>query len=198
MGRTMYDMARESIGYGTEYEIKGFIDDNTHALDSFPNYPPIIGTIEECKPGDDDVFVCAIGAETRRQCVETIIARGGKFLTMIHCTARILTNTQIGDGAVIGAFTTIGNDVTIGNHTLIQSYTVIGHDCNIGNFNRIDTHVTIAGGAKTEEDVCIYTSAVLNNGVVCEQGSKIAALSFVIRKVKKGTIVSGNPAREIA
>ena len=28
MGRTMYDMARESIGYGREFLIKGFIDDN--------------------------------------------------------------------------------------------------------------------------------------------------------------------------
>ena len=35
MGRTMYDMARESIGYGTQYDIRGFIDDNTSALNNF-------------------------------------------------------------------------------------------------------------------------------------------------------------------
>ena len=38
MGRTMYDMARESVGYGIEYDIRGFIDDNTFALDNFENY----------------------------------------------------------------------------------------------------------------------------------------------------------------
>ena len=41
MGRVMYDMARESIGYQTEYDIKGYIDDNIHSLDTFTGYPPI-------------------------------------------------------------------------------------------------------------------------------------------------------------
>jgi prephenate dehydrogenase len=40
MGRVMYDMARESIGYQTQYTIKGYIDDNIHSLDSFNNFPP--------------------------------------------------------------------------------------------------------------------------------------------------------------
>ena len=34
MGRVMYDMARESHGYGDIFEIKGFIDDNINALDN--------------------------------------------------------------------------------------------------------------------------------------------------------------------
>ena len=46
MGRTMYDMARESIGYGSQYDIRGFIDDNVSALDNFANYPPLIAPIQ--------------------------------------------------------------------------------------------------------------------------------------------------------
>lgn len=42
MGRTLYDMSRESIGYGDGYVIKGFIDDNLHALNGFANYPAIL------------------------------------------------------------------------------------------------------------------------------------------------------------
>lgn len=45
MGRTMFDMARESCGYETEFVIKGFIDDNITALNDFMNYPPIIGIV---------------------------------------------------------------------------------------------------------------------------------------------------------
>ena len=107
MGRTFYDMARESIGYGTEYDIKGFIDDNTAVLDGFDNYPPMLGTISGHLPAEDEVFVCSIGGSARRKCMEEIIARGGRFLTMIHRTARLGTNTEIGEGTVIGAFTTI-------------------------------------------------------------------------------------------
>ena len=35
MGRTMYDLSRESLGYNTEFIIKGFIDDDLSALSSF-------------------------------------------------------------------------------------------------------------------------------------------------------------------
>lgn len=61
MGRTMYDLARESLGYNMEFIIKGFIDDDLFALDSFRGYPPILGTISEYQPLEDDVFVCSIG-----------------------------------------------------------------------------------------------------------------------------------------
>ena len=58
MGRTMYDMARESVGFGIEYDILGFIDDNTSALDNFANYPPLIATIQGYQPNANEVFIC--------------------------------------------------------------------------------------------------------------------------------------------
>jgi hypothetical protein len=75
MGRTMYDMARESKGYGTEYDIRGFIDDNMSALDNFENYPPIIAPISGYIPNLEDIFVCSIGGLSRRKCMEEIIAK---------------------------------------------------------------------------------------------------------------------------
>ena len=57
MGRTVYSMAKECIGYGETFDIKGFIDDNLHALDGFENYPSILGTIKEHQPQDGEVFV---------------------------------------------------------------------------------------------------------------------------------------------
>lgn len=197
MGRTFYDMARESVGYGVEYVIKGFIDDNTAALDGFENYPPMLGTISDYQPKADEVFVCSIGGGSRRKCMEEIIAKGGSFLTMIHKTARLGTNVVVGDGTVVGAFTTIGADAKVGKYNLIQSYTVIGHDSRIGNWNRIDTHVTLVGGTIVENEADIHTSAMISHNVVVESNSRVAACSFVIRRVKSGTTVMGNPAKKL-
>lgn len=197
MGRTLYDMARESVGFGTEYEIKGFIDDNTAALDGFENYPPMLGTISGYQPKEDEVFVCSIGGGSRRKCMEEIIARGGSFLTMIHKTARIGTNVEIGEGTIVGAFTSIGADAKVGRYNLIQSYTVVGHDSRIGDWNRIDTHVTLVGGTIVEDEADIHTSAMINHKVVVESNSRVAACSFVIRRVKSGTTVMGNPAKKL-
>jgi sugar O-acyltransferase (sialic acid O-acetyltransferase NeuD family) len=197
MGRTIYDMARESHGFGIEYDIRGFIDDNTAALDKFANYPPIIAQIQNYQPQDDEVFVCSIGGSARKKCMEEIIAKGGKFLTMIHQTARLGTNVEIGEGTIIGAFTTIGADAKVGKYNLIQSYTVIGHDSVIGDWNRIDTHVTLVGGTIVQDETDIHTSAMISHNVTVESRSRVAACSFVIRRVKEETTVMGNPAKRL-
>ncbi len=197
MGRTLYDLARESIGFGTDYIIKGFIDDNTLALDGYENYPLILGTIRDYMPSMDDIFVCSIGGAARRKCIEDILSKGGSFLTMIHKTARIGTNVVIGAGTIVGAFTAIGADAKIGKFNLIQSQTIIGHDSRIGDWNRIDTHVTLVGGTIVEDETDIHTAAMISHNVTIESNSRVAACSFVIRRVKSGTTVMGNPAKRL-
>ena len=197
MGRTLYDMARESVGYVDVFDIKGFIDDNTGALDDFANYPPIIDTIQAYVPQQDDVFVSSIGGAARRACMERMIEKGAEFIQLIHRTARLGTNVILGKGNVIGAFTTIGADAVLCDYNMVQSYTVIGHDARIGNWNRIDTHVTCVGGICIENEVNIHTSAVINHGVVVESNAHVGACSFVIRRVKTGTTVIGNPAKKL-
>lgn len=197
MGRTIYSNALESVGYGETFDIKGFVDDNLNALEGYPNYPPIIDTINNYKPIEGDVFVSSIGGAARRPCMEEIIARGGEFMELIHQTARIYTNAKLGNGNFIGAYTVIGNDAVVGDYNMIQSYTVIGHDAHIGSWNRIDTHVTCVGGIVIEDDVNIHTSAVISHKVVVESGAHVGAGSFVIRRVKAGTTVMGNPAKKM-
>ncbi len=197
MGRTVYSNALESVGYGESYTVKGFIDDNLNALDGFPNYPPIIGTIKDYIPQENDVFVSSIGGASRRPCMEEIISRGGEFIELIHKTARIYNNVKLGKGNFIGAYSVIGNDAVVGDYNMIQAYSVIGHDAKIGSWNRIDTHVTCVGGIVIEDEVNIHTSAVINHGVTVSNGAHVGALSFVIRKVKAGTTVMGNPAKKI-
>ncbi|MDE6173206.1 MAG: sialic acid O-acetyltransferase, partial [Bacteroides sp.] len=90
-----------------------------------------------------------------------------------------------------------GADSKIGNYNMIQSYTVIGHDAQIGDFNRIDTHVTCIGGIQIKNETTIHTSAVINHKVIVEDKAHVGACSFVIRKVKAGTTVFGNPAKKL-
>lgn len=197
MGRTIYSNALESVGYGESFLVKGFIDDNVHALDGYDNYPPMLSTIQGYLPQADDVFVSAIGGGVREACIKSILSKGGAFMNLIHKTARIYTNVQLGQGNFIGAYSVIGNDAKIGDYNMIQSYVVIGHDSQIGSWNRLDTHVTCFGGMRIEDNVSIHTSSAINNNVVVGTGAHVGALSFVIRNVKPGTTVLGNPAKKI-
>ena len=197
MGRTFYDMARESIGYDEEYVIKGFIDDNLNALCEFENYPPILGTISGYLPQIGDVFVCSIGGVSRRKCIESIIERGGEFITMIHSTARIGTNVTLGEGNLIGAFTTIAADAKIGDYNFIQSYTIVGHDVTIGSWNRIDSHVMCVGGITIGDETMIHTSAMLNHNVKIGDKAHIGACCFITKDVDAGATMFASPARRL-
>lgn len=197
MGRTIYDMARENAVYEKEFVIKGFIDDNLNSLDGFENYPPLLGTISDYEIRPNDIFVCSIGGNSRRACMESVINRGGEFMTMIHPSSRIGTNVHIGKGCYVGAFTTIAADAYIDDYNFIQSHTIIGHDVHIGKWNRIDSYVLCVGGIKIGDGCMIHTNAVLNHNVEIGNGAHVGACSFVINSVPEGASVFGNPARRL-
>ena len=197
MGRTIYGIAMESIGYGTAFVIKGFIDDDINALDSFPNYPPIIGKLSDYEPLPEDVFISSIGGIHRKECIEKLLNKGAIFINLIHNAARVRTNVKMGVGNIICPYVSLGADSSIGSYNMIQPFTTIGHDVKIGDYNRIDTHVTCVGGVIIENESDIYTSSVINHGVIVENNSHVGACSFVIRRVKSGTTVYGNPAKKL-
>lgn len=197
MGRTMYDLAKESYGYGDEFEIYGFIDDNIRALDEFENYPPIIGTISTYIPNKDEVFVCSIGGLYRRACIEKMIGKGAEFITLIHKTARIGTNVRMGKGTLVGTYTTIAADAELGDYNFIQSLTIIGHDCKIGSWNRIDSQVMMVGATTIGDNNMIHTGAMINHNVHIGDNCTIGASSFVTMDVESGSTLFAAPARRL-
>lgn len=196
MGRSVYCIAQGCHGYGEEFEVKGFIDDNIHSMEGFDNYPPMLGTIDDYVICENDVFVCSIGnTKTKKMICEKLKARGAKFLSLIHKTAIVRQNAKIGDGCIIADFASVGADCTIGENTLVQTFSIAAHDCIIGNYVRIDTHATCVGGVVVEDCATIHTTAVVSHKVVVGEGAVVAAMSFVIKKVKPNTTVYGNPAK---
>ena len=197
MGRTMYNIALECLGFKTEFQIKGFLDDDLSALDGFDGYPPVLGKVSDYEIDADDVFTFSIGGESRRKCIDALAAKGAEFINLIHSTARIGTNVRLGKGNIVAAFTTIGPDCVRGDYNMIKSYSVIGHDAHIGSYNRLDTHVTCVGGITIKDETTIHTSAVINHKVTVGNHAKVGACSFVIRSVKEGQTVFGVPAKKL-
>ncbi len=197
MGRTMYDLAKESVGYGVKYDIVGFIDDNINALDNFNNYPPILGTIRDYIPNRNEAFVCSIGGHSRKTCIENLLSKGAEFITLIHKTARIGSNVKMGIGTLIGTYTTIAADAELGDYNFIQSLTIIGHDCKIGSWNRIDSQVMMVGATTIGDNNMIHTGAMINHNVHIGNDCTIGACSFVTMNVESGTTLFCAPARRL-
>ena len=194
-GREVYNLAMQCNGYLKEYKIKGFIDDKRDALDTFNSYPPIVNSVEDYTVDDNDVFICALGdIQQKKKYTKMILDKGGNFISLIHPTAIVDSNSKIGVGCIILQYATIGSGAIIADFALIQVSTIIAHDVKIGKYSRIDCHVVCTGGSLIEDEVTIHTSAVINQNVNIAKGAHVGAGSFVIRKVFENSTVYGNPA----
>ena len=199
MGREVYHLATECSGYGTQYDLKGFLDDNPDALNGFDYpYPPILSSIKDYLVQDGDVFACSVGdVHTKVKLVEMIEAQGGRFISLIHPNVQINTTAKLGSGILAFHHVHVGSEAIIGNHVMLQSYATIGHDVVIGEYCRIDPKASIVGGVKVGNRVTLHTMSVLNHKVTVGDDAVVGALSFVIFKVKPGITVFGIPAKEI-
>lgn len=199
MGRQVLSFAKSCKEFGIEYDIKGFLDDNPNAMNGFPDYPPILGTVDGYQIDDDDVFFNSIGdVQAKKLCIQKILDKGGDFITLVHPTAQISPDTKIGKGCMLGSYVGVGVETTIGDFCLIQSKATIGHDVHVGDYARIDCNVVLIAGVVVGKDVCIHTSSVINHNVKLGEGCTVGAMSFVIRNVKPGQTVFGIPAKKIS
>lgn len=198
MGRQVCLFAQSCEGYNKEYVIKGFLDDNPHAMEGFDGYPPLLGSVDEYQIQPDDIFFNSIGdVEAKKKCIKKILDKGGEFITLIHPTANVSSGTKVGKGCMIAARVGIGTEGEVGDFCLIQDNAIIGHDVHVGNFCRIDCNVVLIAGVKLDDGVCVHTSSVINHNVHVGEEATVGAMSFVIRNVKPGTNVQGNPAKRI-
>lgn len=194
-GREVYNLALECRGYGTAFVVKGFID-NLYDKIAFEGYPPIIGTVNDYVPEADDVFICALmDVEVKKKYIDTIVAKGGQFLNLIHKTASIWKNTKIGIGCIICDNVHISCDITIGDFVTIQPQSVLGHDVVIRNYCHLNTYSFLGGKVIVDEMVTINTGAIIHPGIEVGAHAVIGAGAVVLRKVKENVTMFGNPAK---
>lgn len=195
-GREIYNMIPSCKGYGEEYVIKGFINDIQDALDTFDGYAPIIGTIKDYVPEQDDVFICAIGdVAGRKFCVNHLLTKGAKFISLIHNNATFSRNSTIGVGCIIGRNVSISCDCSVGDFSILQSECMVGHDSKIGDFCQFHPRVFVAGRVSIGNDVHVCACAIIHPNKTIGDGATIGGGAFVIRNVKEKQTVYGNPAK---
>ena len=195
-GREVYNTALESVGYGDEFIVKGFLDDKSDALDGYEGYPPIIGSVEDYNIGKDDVFICALGdVHFKKKYIDIILEKGGEFINIIHKTAVIEKNTKIGVGCIFSRNVQISCDVKIGDYVTMNTMAVVGHDAIIGSYSHLNSMSFVGGYSELKEFVTMHTGSILLPHKKIGKNSVAGAGAFVYRNVKDDTTVIGNPAQ---
>lgn len=199
-GREVYATFINSRMYEKgDYDVKGFLDDNSKALDGLKgDWPPIIGSVEEYEVQPDDVFFCAMGdAHWRKHYAEIISSKGGQFINIIDRLSWISPSATIGEGIYVGPLTMISTNVSIGNHAMIQAYTNIGHDATIGNYASLESYIFMGGYSSVGELSTMHTKSSIIPHKSVGKECVVGFGSVVMRHFKDGTHVFGNPATKL-
>ena len=198
-GREICDFASDCKGYGTEFVIKGYLDDKSDALDNFPGNPPIIDSVENYQPQKDDVFICALGeVKYKKKYCEMILAKGGEFINLISNRAYVSDrNTTLRKGCIVCPAARIHCDVTVGDFVTVQPFAVLGHDVKVGNWCHINDYSDCGGGSQIGNEVTINTQSFILPKLKVGDRATIGAGSIVLRNVKEGVVVFGNPAKPL-
>ena len=162
------------------------------------DYPDLLATIDDYVVQKDDVFICSyVDPKDRAKSVELISKKGGEFINLIHPTANISRKATIGNGNIIGAFTTLSVNTIIKNHIIIQDHCNVGHDSVIGDYSHLYVGNIICGLNTIGNGVSIFTGTTIYPKLKIGNRAVVGAGSVVMRTVRDDTTVIGNPAKKL-
>ena len=195
-GREVFDIAAACIKAGADFEVKGFLDDKSNALEGYDNYPPIIGPVESYEIQQDDVFICALGdVGFKKKYTQIIIDKGGKFISLIHPTAILGNNARIGVGCIVGPYANISSDTVVRDFVTFSIKAGMGHDSTIGDYSHIGGMCCISGFVTIGEAVTMHPGCIIVPHRKIGENAIVGTGSVVLVNVKANTTVFGNPAK---
>ena len=192
MGREFRYVADETGGW-TETV---FIDD--HAKTDSLLGSPVLGfqSLRKRYSPENTRFVITIGEpKFRREAFDRMTEAGYRGARLVHPSAFISPDAELGDGAVIGPGVFIGSMAKIGKNFYAAKGAAIGHDAVVGNHTRVGADAFIGGHTVIGENVFIGAGALLKDRIRIGDYSVVALGSVVFSDVEANTTVIGNPAR---
>ena len=141
--------------------------------------------------------IIAVGNVSLRKKIAKNLPVETRYATLIHPSAIIADDVNIGMGTVIMAGTIISCNVTLGNHLIIDRLATIGHDCVINDFFHLAPSAVLSGNVIVEDEVFIGTKGAVKEQVHICSKTMIGMGSIVIKDITKPGTYIGNPARKL-
>lgn len=143
-------------------------------------------------------IVIAIGHNsTRKRIVDLLNIPNEIYAMIIHKSAIIGSNVEIGFGTVVMPGVVVNAGSRIGEHVIINSNSTIEHDCIVEDFVHISPNVTLTGDVTVEQGTQVGAGSTVIPGKSIGSWSMIGAGSVVIHDIPSSITAVGVPAKVI-
>ena len=194
-GREAYYLIKDINRVNPTWDLVGFLDDARTSLQDKKIDTPVLSTIDDWTPSDDEYYVLGIASPKTKETVVDRLKRKGikNFATLISPLAIVNETAIIGKGCVISALSSIGDCSEVGNFVNVAG-TAIGQDVIVGDYTTTTAYVNIPNSKVGKR--CFIGSHSVIFGTL-DDDVEVVAGSVVFHRVKKGTKVMGYPAKKI-
>jgi sugar O-acyltransferase (sialic acid O-acetyltransferase NeuD family) len=183
----------------TPWDVVGYADSDPTKRGRLHAGRAVHGTIEEMGRdfhGRDLWFFCAIGENDVRAKIVRIAEKfGWKPATLVHPTAVLASNVEIGAGSYIGPVSVISVNTKIGAHVIVDMHVSIGHDAVLKDFCAVFPGARISGCCCLGEYALVGSNATLLPGTLVGDRAIVGASSLAHGSVEPDTTTFGVPAR---
>jgi sugar O-acyltransferase (sialic acid O-acetyltransferase NeuD family) len=192
-GKVVADIALKM----NRWQSVAFLDDNENLKTSMGI--EVIGKSDKSFELLDEYEICvAVGNNAIRKKLQSELkSKGARIPTLIHPSAIIGEQVNIGSGTVVMPGVIINCCTNIGEGCIINTGSTIDHDNVIGDFTHISPGVHLAGTVKVGLGSWIGIGSTISNNVTITDDCKIGAGAVVIKDITEPGVYVGVPVRRI-
>ena len=119
------------------------------------------------------------------------------FPAVVHPSASLGKDAQIGAGTVIMAQAVINPCSKVGEFCIINTNASLDHDCTLGDFASLAPGAIIGGDCIIGRKTAIGIGATILHGIHIGEESLIGAAALVNKNIPAYTVAYGAPVKEI-
>lgn len=159
----------------------------------------VIGkTADAFKYKGEAVFFIAIGNNaTREKIQKKLESEGLSVVSLVHPSAVIGTDVEIGSGTVVMAGVVVNSSSRIGKGCIINTSCSLDHDNMIEEYVHISPGANLAGTVKVGKSSWIGIGSVVSNNVNICSNCKIGAGAVVVKDITEPGTYVGVPVRRV-